>query len=177
MHIELQNNMMLQPGTFTAVVAPEKTIISFINNNLDLQRYLFLFVGGNYSRILSGIHRTVTRFEVQRAFTAHQLFTILTESAHTMILIEHDPTLYDQAGEMIAPIAGAIDECSRDALVILYSPTADRAFCALTQTANRFYFLSPLPKFPTNRPSPGISPYGTSSPSSYQKTLAVWSDA
>jgi DNA polymerase I len=174
MRIELQNKMVLQPGTFTAVVAPEKTIINLVNTNPDLQRYLSLFVGGTSSRILPGIHRTVTRFEVQRAFTAHQLFTILTESAHTVILIEHDPTLYDQAWGMIAPIAGAIDECSRDALVILYSPTADRAFCALTQTANRFYFLSPLPKFPANRPSPGISPYGASAPSSYQRTLGVW---
>jgi len=98
MLIELQKGVILQPGTFNAVLAPDEVIISAINNNSDIQRYLFLFVGGNYSRILSGIHRTTTNFEIRRAFTAHQLFTILKEASHTFVFIEHDSSIYDGAG-------------------------------------------------------------------------------
>jgi hypothetical protein len=142
MRVELQKGLVLQPGTFNAVVAPEAVVISMINTNEDLQRYLFLFVGGNYSRILSGIHRTATNFDIRRAFTAHQLFTILSEASHTFIFVEHDPTLYDGAGDMITPIAGLLNEISRESTVVLYSPTPDRAFRALIRDANRVYFLS-----------------------------------
>jgi len=142
MLVELQHGLALEEGTFNAVVAPEHVVLSMINTNADLQRYLFLFVGGNFSRILSGVHRTATNFDVQRAFTAHQLFTILTEASHSFIFIEHDPTLYDGAREMIAPIAGALLEVSHDAIVILYSPTPDLAFQALIRDANRVYILS-----------------------------------
>ena len=142
MRVELQKGLVLQPGTFNAVVAPEAVVISMINTNEDLQRYLFLFVGGNYSRILSGIHRTATNFDIRRAFTAHQLFTTLSEASHTFIFVEHDPTLYDGAGDMITPIAGLLNEISRESTVVLYSPTPDRAFRALIRDANRVYFLS-----------------------------------
>jgi hypothetical protein len=142
MRVELQKGLVLQPGTFNAVVAPEAVAISMINTNADLQRYLFLYVGGNYSRILSGIHRTATNFDIQRAFTAHQLFTILSEASYTFIFVEHDPTLYDGAKDMITPIARLLDEISRESTVILYSPTPDRAFRALIRDANRVYYLS-----------------------------------
>ena len=141
MFVELQKDLVLQPGTFNAVVAPKAMVISMINTNADLQRYLFLFVGGNYSRILSGIHRTATNFDIQRAFTAHQLFTILSGASHTFIFVEHDVTLYEGAKEMITPIAGALGEISHDATVVLYSANTGRAFRALIRDANRVYFL------------------------------------
>ena len=175
MFVELQKGMVLQPGTFNAVVAPEAMAISMINTNADLQRYLFLFVGGNYSRILSGIHRTATNFDVQRAFTAHQLFTILTTVSHTFIFIEHDATLYDGAKDMITSIAGLLNEISREATVILYSPTPDWAFRALIHDANRVYFLL-VPEELKNRQSHShthrhLLPAG---PNRNQKTLDSW---
>ena len=33
-------------------------MVSALNNNLDLQRFLFLYVSGNYSRLLSSISRS-----------------------------------------------------------------------------------------------------------------------
>lgn len=59
MQIELRKGLALYPGTFNAVVAPEKVLITAINSNADLQRFLFLYLGGNYSRILSGVNRAV----------------------------------------------------------------------------------------------------------------------
>ena len=91
MQIELRKGMALHPGTFNAVIAPEKEMVTAINSNTDLQRFLFLYIGGNYSRILSGINRQSKNFDVRRAFTAHQLFTTLREAGHTVVFVEHDP--------------------------------------------------------------------------------------
>ena len=106
MLIELRKGMTLHPCTFNAVIAPEKVMVSALNNNTDLQRFLFLYVSGNYSRLLSSISRSSKNFEVRRAFTAHQLFTILKEASHTVLLLEHDPTLFEGAENMIPQIAG-----------------------------------------------------------------------
>jgi hypothetical protein len=38
--------VMLQPRTFNAVVAPEKEIVTAINSDTDLQRFLFHYRGG-----------------------------------------------------------------------------------------------------------------------------------
>jgi len=143
MQFILQPGVSLQAGRFNAVVAPEHAITQAINRNTGLQRYLFLFVCGNYSRVLNGISGSTKTFEIRRAFTAHQMLTILKEASHTVIFIEHDPTLYDEARTMIAPIAGTLTEISHDLLVILYSPKPDPAFRSLIREAGRIYFLTP----------------------------------
>jgi len=141
MQIEIRKGITLQPGTFNAVVAPEKEIVTAINNNTDLQRFLFLYIGGNYSRILSGINRQSKNFDVRRAFTAHQLFTSLRVAGHTVIFIEHDPSLFDGAMAMLEPVAGALKEAARESLVILYTPVADCMFSALSRKADRYIEL------------------------------------
>jgi DNA polymerase I len=144
MQIELRKGLTLQPGTFNAVIASEKMMINAINSNADLQRFLFLYVGGNYSRILSGINRQSKNFDVRRAFTAHQLFTTLREAGHTVIFVEHDPSLFDGAMAMIEPVAGALKEAGRESLVILYTPVTDRTFSALVRKADRYIELLPV---------------------------------
>jgi DNA polymerase I len=136
MLIELRKGMTLHAGTFNAVIAPEKVMVTALNNNMDLQRFLFLYVSGNYSRLLSSISRSSKNFEVRRAFTAHQLFTILKEVSHTVVLLEHDPTLFDGADEMMPQIAGMLKDIGRDSLVILYTPSADRSFSMLMRQAD-----------------------------------------
>jgi translation initiation factor RLI1 len=120
MLIELRKGMTLHPGTFTAVIAPEKVMDSALNNNTDLQRFLILYVSDNYSRLLYSINRSSKNFEVRRAFTAHQLFTILKEANHTVLFIEHDPALFDYPEEMIPQIAVMLKDIGRESLVILY---------------------------------------------------------
>jgi DNA polymerase I len=138
MQIEIRKGLALHPGTFNAVVAPEREIIAAINSNTELQRFLFLYISGNYSRILSGINRQSKNFDVRRGFTAHQLFTTLREAGHTVIFVEHDPSLFDGAVDMLEPVANALKEVSREALVILYAPVADRTFSALARKADRY---------------------------------------
>jgi DNA polymerase I len=143
MLIELRKGMTLHPGTFNAVIAPEKVMVAALNNTTDLQRFLFLYVSGNYSRLLSSISRSSKNFEVRRAFTAHQLFTILKEASHTVVLVEHDPTLFDSAEVMIPQIAGMLKEAGRESLVILYSPTADHTFSLLMRQADHLIEIAP----------------------------------
>lgn len=138
MQIEIRKGLALQPGTFAAVVVPEKAMAAALNSTTDLKRFLFLYVGGNYSRILSCLDRTSKNLEVRRAFTAHQLFTILRETGHTVIFVEHDPELFDGAAAMTEPVAGALADAGRESLVILYSPVPDRTFFALARRAGRF---------------------------------------
>jgi DNA polymerase I len=138
MQIELRKGLALQPGTFNAVIAPEKMMINALNSNADLQRFLFLYIGGNYSRILSGINRQSKNFDVRRGFTAHQLLTTLREAGHTVVFVEHDPTLFDGAMDVIEPVAGALKDAGRESLVILYTPVVDRTFSALTRRADRY---------------------------------------
>src|SRR5512136_405350 len=143
MLIELRRGIRLYPGTFNAVIAPEKVMIAALNSTPDLQRFLFLYVSGNYSRLLSSISRSSKNFEVRRAFTAHQLFTILKEASHTVVLVEHDPTLFDGAEVMISQIAGMLKEAGRESLVILYSPAIDRSFSVLMRQADHIIEIAP----------------------------------
>jgi len=143
MRIELQNGIALQSGTFNAVIAPERVIVSALNSHADLQRFLFLFVCGNYSRLLSSINRTSANFEVRRAFTAHQLLAILKEASHTIVFVEHDPTIFDGAEKMITPVSAALRDVGREALVILYTPSVDRPFSALVRSADRIFQITP----------------------------------
>ena len=137
MLIMLRKGLTLQQGTFTAVVAPEPVILSALNDNPDLGRFLFLFLCGNYSRILSRINRTSSNFEIRRPFTADQLLTALKEASHTVIFIEHDPTRFDGAERLLVPVAAALRDAGHEALVILYSPAMDRSFAALARQADR----------------------------------------
>lgn len=137
MLIMLRKGITLRQGTFNAVIAPEPVILSALNDNPDLGRFLFLFLCGNYSRILSRINRTSSNFEIRRPFTADQLLTALKEAGHTVIFIEHDPTLFDGADRLLVPVAAALRDAGHEALVILYSPVMDRSFATLACQADR----------------------------------------
>lgn len=172
MQIEIRKGLALQPGTFAAVVVPEKAMAAALNSTADLKRFLFLYVGGNYSRILSCLDRTSKNLEVRRAFTAHQLFTILRETGHTVIFVEHDPELFDGAAAMVEPVAGALADAGRESLVILYTPVPDRTFFALARRAGRFVEicteeeLHPPYHIPRSARGSGMRPAG-------QRTLEV----
>lgn len=175
MRIMLRKGITLQQGTFTAVIAPEPVILSALNDNPDLGRFLFLLLCGNYSRILSRINRTSSNFEIRRPFTADQLLTALKEAGHTVIVIEHDPTLFDGADRLLAPVAAALRDAGHEALVILYSPAMDRSFAALARQADRLIEIMPAdePAYSGEYQSSRLRQQG-SSPAPAQKTLGVF---
>jgi DNA polymerase I len=158
MLIELRKGITLHQGTFPAVIAPEKILIAALNSNPDLQRFLFLFVCGNYSRFLSGIRRTTGNFDVRRPFTADQLLSVLREAGHTIVFVEYDPTLFDGAERALQPVGSALKDLGNEALVILYSPAMDRSFEVLSRQADRLIELLPP------EDNPAVSRYGRASP-------------
>jgi len=135
MLIELCKGMTLHPGTFNAVIAPEKVMVSALIANADLQR--FLYISGGCSRLLSRITGSAGNAEVRRAFTARQVFALLQEVSHTVIFLEHDPSVFDGAEEMIPQVEGILSEIGRESLVILYAPSPDRWFSLLMRHADR----------------------------------------
>lgn len=156
MEFDLHPSITLQTGTFNALIAPEALAAGALNENGELQRFLFLYVCGNFSRLLPAISRRSTNFDVQRAFTAYQLQAILAGSHHTVIFVEHDPSLYEGAAEVIDAVASALHDVGESSLVILYAPREDATFRALAQQADRvFYFALPaVPSSPRIRRPP-----------------------
>lgn len=136
MDLELLPNITLQTGTFNAIIAPEEMILGGINDNPVLQRYTCLFICGNFSRLLSRIDRKSNHFHIQRAFTAHQLLTILQETYHTVVFLEHDSSIYDDAGEVKFMIPHALKEISHDKIVVLYTTKMDHHLSFLTRYAD-----------------------------------------
>ncbi|HVP96035.1 hypothetical protein [Methanoregula sp.] len=138
MQIEIRRGISLQPGSFSAVVLPVKQMVGALNSSAEIRRFLFLYIGGNYSRVLPGLDRTSQNLEICRAFTAHQLLALVREAGHTVIFVEHDPGLFDGAEEMLDPVAGALADAGRESLVLLYTPVPDRPFFALARRAGRY---------------------------------------
>ena len=100
MDLRINDRIILSPGRFYAIVAPVELFLAGLNDNPVIERYTTIFISGNFSRILNGINRTSGNFEVRRAFTVHQLLAILQEEYHSIIIVEHDPSLYEDAGEV-----------------------------------------------------------------------------
>jgi DNA polymerase I len=148
MEIELHPAVSLLPETFNVLVSPVEMLVGALNSHLELQRYKILFVCGNYSRILSRLDRRFTELEVRRAFTSFQLMTILEENHHSFLIIEHDPTHYEDAKEMVEYLAQAMRQTSREATILLYSPALDTHLEKMAELADRVFCFYEMPKAP-----------------------------
>jgi hypothetical protein len=150
MEFDLYPSIAMQTGTFNALIAPEALAAAGLNDNPGIQRFLFLYVCGNFSHLLPAINRRSTNFEVQRAFTAYQLLSILQDSHHTVVFVEHDPSLYEGATEVLDPVAEALHDAGENTLVILYAPHEDDSFRTLARRADRIFYFAP-PSVPLQR--------------------------
>jgi hypothetical protein len=56
----------------------------------------------------------VRALEIRRAFTSFQLMTILEENHHSLMIVEHDPMLYEDAEQMVEYVAQTLKQTSRD---------------------------------------------------------------
>jgi len=63
--------------------------------------------------------------------------------SHTVVLLEHDPTLFDGAENMIPQIAGMLKDIGRESLVILYTPSIDATFSVLMRQADHIIEITP----------------------------------
>ena len=141
MEIELLPTISLAPETFSVLIAPVEVLADALNSHLELQRYKILFISGNYSRILNRLNRNFTQLDVRRAFTVFQLMTILEENHHSFLIVEHDPQLYEDAGEMVEYLAQALRQTSREATILLYAPALDTHLQKITELADRVFCI------------------------------------
>ena len=51
--------------------------------------------------------------------------TILEEARHSLIIIEHDPMLYEDAQGMVEYVSLGLHDAAKEAAVLLYSPGTD----------------------------------------------------
>lgn len=139
MELDLYPPISLKEGTFNVLVAPEKMLIGALNGHINLQRFKTLYISGNYSMVLSKLDRRFTDLDVRRSFTAYQLLTILEESHHSVVLIEHDPSLYEDAKNLPEYVSRAMKETARNAIVLLYSSALDRYIDEISKGADRIF--------------------------------------
>ena len=141
MDLELHPAVTLQDRAWHILVAPLPMLIGALNQHLDMQRFEVLYICGNYSRVLSSLDRRFTSLQVRRAFTVFQLMTVLEESHHSLLIIEHDPLLYQDAEEMTEYVSQAMRAAAKESTVLLYSPSTDPFLEMMTNYADRvFYF-------------------------------------
>ena len=62
---------------------------------------------------------------------------ILEENHHSFLIVEHDPLLFEDAGEMVEYLAQALKQTSREAIILLYSP-GDRSPLAEDDGTGRY---------------------------------------
>jgi DNA polymerase I len=172
MDLPINNRIVLLPGRFYAIVAPVETMLASLNNNPVLDRYTSILIGGNFSRILDGINRTSGNFDIRRAFTVHQLLTILREDDHSIVIVEHDPTIYDDAGNAKPLVPPTMKALSRNCIFVLYAPTMDRSFAYLASAADHLYYYNDTSEtmYPNMRDYPNTKTQNRGISSS-QKTL------
>jgi hypothetical protein len=66
MDFELHPTVSLKERSFNVLVAPREHFIEMLNRNLNLQRFKVLFVTGNFSGILSRLHRRLMELKIRR---------------------------------------------------------------------------------------------------------------
>ena len=170
MDFELYPTITLRSRSLNVLVAPKEMLIQGLNKNLNLQRFKVLYISGNYSGILSKLDRRFTELEVRRSFTVLQLMTILEEAHHSLIIVEHDPMLYDDAAEMVEYISYALSDASKEAAVLLYSPAVDPFLEDLMKNADRAFYFGDGP-----RAAPRIAAKALPKTQRNQTTLEVFS--
>ncbi len=72
--------------------------------------------------------------------------TILEEAYYSLIIVEHDPTLYEDSQEMVEYISQALKQASHDSTVLLYSPGIDPFLEDLAKGADRVFYFEEGPR-------------------------------
>jgi hypothetical protein len=72
--------------------------------------------------------------------------TILEEAHHSLIIVEHDPMLYEDANEMTEYVSKALKQASHEATVLLYSSGIDPFLEDLTNLADRVFYFEEGPR-------------------------------
>ena len=83
--------------------------------------------------------------------------TVLEEARHSLILIEHDPMLYEDATEMTDYVSRAMSDAAKEAAMLLYSPSSDPFLEDLARNADRVWYFDEGPRASPRLVSKGVS--------------------
>jgi DNA polymerase I len=75
--------------------------------------------------------------------------TVLEEARHSLILVEHDPMLYEDAAEMVEYVSQGLHDAAKEAAVLLYSPGTDTFLEDMTRNADRVFYFDEGPRATT----------------------------
>jgi hypothetical protein len=70
----------------------------------------------------------------------------LEEACHSLIIVEHDPMLYEDSAEMVEYIQPALKQAPHETPVLLYSPGIDPFLVDLDRGADRVFYFEEGPK-------------------------------
>jgi hypothetical protein len=137
MNTDLPSLLAMTNGSFGVAIAPDHLLISTLEWFAREEGEGLLCICGNFSRILDRLDRHCPAFHVRRAFTAHQLLGILEEADCRRIVLEHDPTLYDDAPDLALPVGLACADRARAAPLLLLAVRTDPALRRMVRCAHR----------------------------------------
>jgi hypothetical protein len=69
----------------------------------------------------------------------------LQQNHHTFLIVDHDPMLYEDAGEMVEYVTQALKQTSREATILLYAPALDPHLQKITELADRVFCFYEMP--------------------------------
>ena len=158
MDLRITDRIILSPGRFYAIVAPVEVFLSGINDNPVIGRYTTVLIGGNFSRLLNGINRPHGQLRDKARIHGAPTADDLREEYHSVVIIEHDPTLYEDPGEVKRVVPPTMKDVSRDSIFVLYAPKMDRHFAYLAHTADHIFCYDDA----SDSINPGIRNYSKS---------------
>ncbi|HVP94150.1 MAG TPA: hypothetical protein VMS89_03145 [Methanoregulaceae archaeon] len=150
MEFELAPMVSVQTGTFAAVIAPEELMLPALTNPVT-RKYLLLYLAGRRSGILPALTVRPETMDVVRLVSPGALTAAVRKARHTIIFVEHDPSLYNCPDDVM-PVARSLKAAAGEALVLLYTPKNDTLFDCFLQAADQVYFFRPPPVPPRTVP-------------------------
>jgi hypothetical protein len=95
--------------------------------------------------------------------------TLLEEAHHSLIIIEHDPLLFEDAQGMFEYVSQGLRDAAKEAAVLLYSPGTDTFLEDMTRNADRMFYFDEGP-----RTAPKLVSKEYRRAQKSQRTLEVW---
>ena len=140
MRLALEPGATLEPGRYTALVAPPGFLVDLLVQP-GVDRFMALYLYGVSSRVLFRLPRRTPNLQVQSCMTVHQLLASLQEVYQTIVVVEYDDELFSALEgddrDVIFAVGRALQELARSSAVLLYAPRADRGLRALLRAADQ----------------------------------------
>jgi len=144
MDLEWYPGIIVPERMITVIIGPPQVMADGMDHYCGMiRRFPFLYACSNYSMVLPLLHRTTFEFSVRRGFTSDQVSTIISECDATYLIIEHDPSLYEDDRRLVPFVVNKIRGFARDdGTVIVYSQRTDPFMRHLIRAAHRVYLYA-----------------------------------